>query len=98
LNPPKRQARWWLPVAVVASFAAAIAWTAAEFASGTGYWGWPVPWWLLALIWAFGGGLLFLSYGHRRLALLVVPLSLAFALLGGFATLLAWLLIYGTGD
>ena len=81
---------------MVASFAAAIAWTAAEFASGTGYWGWPVPWWLLTLIWAFGVGLLFLTV-DRRLALLVVPLSLASALLGGFATLLAWLVIYGTG-
>jgi len=86
-----------VPALGVASFAAAIAWTAGEFASGTGYWGWPAPWWLLAVAWALGIGLLFIAW-RPRLAALSAVVSLVAALLGGFATVFVWLLIYGTGD
>lgn len=81
----------------VLSLGAGVAWTAVAFARGYGYWAWPASWWLLAGAWALLVGMIFLAW-RPRLAAIAVPVSLAASILGGFATLLAWLVIYGTGD
>jgi peptidoglycan/LPS O-acetylase OafA/YrhL len=81
----------------VLSLGAGVAWTAVEFARGRGYWSWPASWSLLAGAWALLVGMVFLAW-RPRLVAIAVPVSLAAAILGGFATLLAWLMIYGTGD
>ena len=79
------------------SFAAGVTWTGVKFATGSGYWDWPLSWWLLALIWTAGAGLAVLMW-RPRVALLTAAASLAGLLLGGLATLFAFLAIYGTGD
>jgi hypothetical protein len=79
------------------SLGVGVAWTATKFASGSGYWAWPAAWWLLAGAWAICVGLVFLAW-RPRLAALAAAVSLAAAILGGFATLLVWLIVYGTGD
>lgn len=81
----------------VVSFAAGVAWTAAKFASGSGYWDWPVSWWLLAVAWAIGVGGVFFVW-RPALAAVAALVSLVAAAVGGFATLLVWLAVYGTGD
>jgi hypothetical protein len=81
----------------VVSLGVGVAWTSAKFASGSGYWAWPAAWWLLAGAWAVCVGLVFLAW-RPRLAAFAAAVSLVAAILGGFATLLVWLIVYGTGD
>jgi peptidoglycan/LPS O-acetylase OafA/YrhL len=95
--PAKRRSLWPVLAAAGASFATASAWTAAKFASGSGYWDWPVSWWLLAVAWAVGAGLAFTAW-RPRLAAPAALASLAGAVLGGFATVLVFIAIHGTGD